>query len=332
MFEKISESLEKVKIMVVGDIILDHYLNAEVKRISPEAPVPVASVNKESYKLGGAGNVTKNIKALGAQAKLISLIGNDFEGGIVRKLLNESGLRDEDCFGFDDLKTIKKTRIVSKNQQMMRLDYENDFKPHSSHHEELYAKFASEIEKFDSILISDYGKGSLSQELIVEMIKLAKKRNKLVFIDPKPNNYLAYKEADFITPNLGEAEKMTFLHNPDFKKMGQELSEKLESTVLLTRGADGMDCFNSGEHQFHVPSFARNEVYDVTGAGDTVISSFACFISIGISRVKAAELASVAAAISLEFLGTTQVSIEQIVNFTQKNKIEKFEKEDFFAG
>ena len=285
--------------LVVGDVMLDRYWFGEVSRISPEAPVPVVLIEKEDQRLGGAANVAWNCKELGAATRLLSVVGHDEPGRALEKLLKQKGIpaslhRDR------GLSTTQKLRVIGRRQQLLRIDFE---RPPSRE------VLASKLEEFkraaaecDVVILSDYGKGGLTH--IAEMLRTARRMKKRVLVDPKGDDYSRYKGASIITPNTAELREVvgTWKDEKDLKSRAQALRAKLGlEALLLTRGEQGMTLF--ANKILNVKAEAR-EVFDVTGAGDTVIATLAVMLAAGAKPEAAVRLANRAAGIVVGKLGT----------------------------
>jgi D-glycero-beta-D-manno-heptose-7-phosphate kinase len=293
-------------VLVVGDVMLDRYWFGEVSRISPEAPVPVVLIAKEEQRLGGAANVAWNCKDLGARTRLLSVVGRDEPGAQLEKLLKEKGI-EASLHRDSKLDTTQKLRVIGRKQQLLRIDFE---KPPSS--EVLAAKleeFKSALADCDVVILSDYGKGGLTH--ITDMIRTARKAEKRVLVDPKGDDYSRYKGASIITPNLAELRAVvgSWKDEKDLKSRAQALREKLGlEALLLTRGEDGMTLFTKSRTTT-IEAVAREaEVFDVTGAGDTVIAALAVMLAAGAGLEAAMRIANRAAAIVVGKLGTATAS------------------------
>jgi len=298
------------KILVVGDVMLDRYWFGEVERISPEAPVPVLKVERVEERPGGAANVARNIVALGAQSTLLSVIGNDEAGACLEKLLKEHQNINALLHSDDTISTIIKLRAIARHQQLLRIDFET-----SPSHEVLHAAledFRAQMPKADVVILSDYGKGGLTH--IAEMIGLARAAGKPVLVDPKGDDYARYRGATLLTPNRSE-----FREVAGSWKTEQELSMKAEKlrkelqldALLVTRSEDGMSLYQASGIR-HEPTQTR-EVFDVSGAGDTVIATLAVMLASGAALPDAMSIANRAAGIVVGKLGTAVVSREEIV-------------------
>lgn len=314
--EEILNAFRDVRVGVIGDMMLDDYIIGTVERISPEAPVPVVSVKEEKFVLGGAANVVNNLSVLGAQVFCFGVIGNDFDGD---RLLNEFKKQKIEVSGIvrsEKRRTIVKRRIIGESQQLLRLDWE-DAKPISEDIEELLiVKIMKKIEGLDAIILSDYDKGILTYKLVREIIKICKEKNIKVMVDPKPKNAENYIGATAMTPNRKEA--LECLGRKSFENIvdiGKELKEKLHlESLLLTRSEEGVSLFEKDE-VINIPTYAK-EVFDVTGAGDTVISVFTLAASVkNVTLCEAAKIANTAAGVVVGKIGTSTVTKEEILEF-----------------
>ncbi|HIP29546.1 MAG TPA: D-glycero-beta-D-manno-heptose-7-phosphate kinase [Sulfurospirillum arcachonense] len=301
------------RILVVGDLMLDHYLWGTCNRISPEAPVQVVDIDKETTVLGGAGNVINNLVTMGAEVSVLSVIGYDSNGEELLGMLNDSGVDSSNIVKQEGRYTSKKSRVIAVHQQIIRYDMESKNNIDEKSEERLYERFEANIENFDAILLSDYGKGVLTETLTCRLIELAKKEGKFVLVDPKGNDYSKYKGATLITPNKKEAIEATKIDIKDEQSLheaGEFLKNSLElEYAVITLSEDGMAIF--GEEVTKVPTVAR-EVFDVTGAGDTVLASFGFALSCGLDIKKSAIFATSAAAVVVGKLGSATVSLDEI--------------------
>lgn len=300
--------LSSKHVLVVGDTMLDRYWFGDAQRISPEAPVPVVRVVRTDERLGGAANVALNIRSLGVNASLMSVIGDDEAGRTISDLLKKSNITAL-MHTDPELKTTVKLRIVARQQQMLRADFENH--PTNEVLAALLDNYESAIEKADAIVLSDYGKGGLDH--IVQMIACAKKRNIPVLIDPKGNDYERYRGASIITPNRAELAMVVGNWNCEeqLRQKAQTLRKHLcLDGLLLTRSEEGMTLYTQ-EGDFTVPAQAR-EVYDVSGAGDTVIAVMACMLAAGLDKREAVNIANQAGGIVVGKLGTATVTYNEL--------------------
>jgi len=306
-------SIEKIKaaqILVVGDVMLDRYWYGAVDRISPEAPVPVVRITKEEDRLGGSANVAFNCVSLGANVSLLSVVGDDEASHKLEKLVGATGIRP--FFGRDPhLKTTMKLRVIGRQQQLIRVDFEN-----IPQHDTLAfqtQKFNELIGQHQAVIFSDYGKGGLAK--IQEMIHLAKDYKKPVLIDPKGSDYSRYKGASVITPNKQELSQVVgeWRDEEDLKSKAHNLRTELGlDTLLLTRSEEGMSLFDA-QGEVHVGAQAL-EVFDVTGAGDTVIATLAVLMAAGYSVREALPWANKAVGIVVGKFGTASVSFEELAS------------------
>ena len=299
------------RVLVVGDLMLDRYWHGSTSRISPEAPVPVVHVNNNEQRAGGAGNVALNIAALGAKASLLGFVGNDEPAQALSNLMKQAGVL---CLfeTVDAYPTITKLRVMSRHQQLIRLDFEDGFQQVSA--DNLLHLFHAELAQTQVVVLSDYGKGTLSQ--IQNFIQLARKFNKPVLVDPKGHDFSIYRNATLITPNLSEFEAVVGrCDNQDqIVERGLNLiAEQQLEALLVTRGEHGMSLLSKDQEPLHLPTQAR-EVFDVTGAGDTVISVLAASLAARKSLAEATQLANLGAGIVVGKLGTATVNTEELAN------------------
>ena len=296
------------RVMVVGDVMLDRYWYGDATRISPEAPVPVVLFSKEIDKAGGAANVACNCAALGAKTELLSVVGDDPEGEQLRKLLEDSHVRaslHKDRF----IKTTQKLRVLTARQQLMRIDFETT--PSREVLASKLADFKAGLSRCNVVILSDYGKGGLAH--IQQMIKLGRAAGKKVLVDPKGDDYARYKGAHILTPNLVELREVvgTWKSDADLERRAQRLRKRLGAeALLLTRGADGMTLFRDAR-TVHVKAEKR-EVYDVSGAGDTVIATLATMLAAGVALESAVRIANRAGGIKVTKLGTAVVTRKEL--------------------
>ncbi|HSB05440.1 MAG TPA: D-glycero-beta-D-manno-heptose-7-phosphate kinase [Thermodesulfobacteriota bacterium] len=322
MLKAILGRFSEAKILVVGDIMMDRFIWGKVSRISPEAPVPVVLVERETLLLGGAANVVNNIHSLGGHVSLCGVIGDD-EGG--QRVLRELTQRGVDIRGLvieEGRQTTTKTRIIAHQQQVVRIDRETTDFLKSSTFRDLSRFIDENIRDCDGIILSDYGKGLLTRELIRALIRRASETKKFVMVDPKLKNFFFYRGATVITPNTGEASAAAGVPITDLsslKRVGKALLKRLRCEVLvITRGEEGMALFEPNQEPYLVPTVAR-EVYDVTGAGDTVIGTMALAMAAGVRVRDAARLANHAAGIVVGKVGTATVTQEELAREIRRN-------------
>ncbi len=299
----------KARVLVVGDIMLDRYWYGDVSRISPEAPVPVVKVQQQTNCPGGAGNVALNVKTLGASVTLLGITGKDETAETLNTTLHAAGI---DChlLNISDTPTITKLRVLSQHQQLIRLDFEEPF--HMHHSNQLLDAYQSLLSKTDAVILSDYGKGTLNDSK--KLIAAARKKNIPVFVDPKQTDFSVYHSAAVITPNFKEF--LTVVGDcPDEQTIKEKsqalLSEHDIGALLITRGENGMTLIRQNEPEIHLPARAQ-EVYDVTGAGDTVIAVLATSVAAGMELPNAMKLANTAAGIAVSKLGAATISAPEL--------------------
>ena len=316
MLEKILKGFAKVNILVIGDIMMDRFIWGKVSRISPEAPVPVVLVEKETFLLGGAANVVNNIHSLGGKVSLCGVVGDDETGQKIINKLTEMGIGIHGIFVEQGRQTTVKTRIIAHQQQLVRIDRETTDHLSGSTFRNLSEFLKRNVEGFHGIILSDYGKGLLTRELIRSTIRRAREAKKFVLADPKLKNFFLYKGATVVTPNTAEASVASGIPIDDFsslRKAGKILLKRLRCNVLvITRGEEGMAIFEPHQEPLLVPTVAK-EVYDVTGAGDTVIGTMALALGAGAKVIDAANLANFAAGIVVAKVGTATVHQEELM-------------------
>ncbi|HJV79229.1 D-glycero-beta-D-manno-heptose-7-phosphate kinase [Noviherbaspirillum sp.] len=301
-------SLKTPRLLVVGDVMLDRYWFGEVSRISPEAPVPVVRVERREERLGGAANVARNAVALGAQTALLGVVGQDEAGDVVQKLLTDLHI---DSFLNRDpaISTIIKLRVIGRQQQLLRIDFEHP--PTDTVLRNKLTQYNALLPQYDVIVLSDYAKGSLVN--VVEMIAAAKRLGKRILVDPKGDDFARYKGASILTPNKSELRQIvgSWKNEDELTTKAQHLRESLDlEALLLTRSEEGMTLYTEGQ-AIHIPTVAR-EVYDVSGAGDTVIAALATMLGAGMSIAEAVEIANRAGGIVVGKLGTATVTREEL--------------------
>ena len=295
--------------LVVGDLMLDRYWSGGAERVSPEAPVPVVQISEIEERPGGAGNVALNIASLGGAVTLLGVVGADQEGESLQNILIKHGVQC-DFQREEGVRTSTKLRVLSRHQQLIRLDFENRFDRLSL--EAMLEHYKSQLDQHDVVILSDYGKGTLSD--VQTMIQLARAAGKKVLIDPKGSDFSKYQGATLMTPNFSEFEAVVGPcgGSEDVVEKGEQLRQQLEMDALLvTRGEDGMTLLCDGDGPFHHPTHAR-EVYDVTGAGDTVIATLAAGLAAGATRQDAVAAANLAAGIVVGKLGTATTTVAEL--------------------
>jgi rfaE bifunctional protein kinase chain/domain len=302
------DQISAARVLVVGDVMLDRYWYGAVDRISPEAPVPVVRITREEERNGGAANVAYNVVTLGAQASLLTVVGDDEASHKLEALVAKTGIRPH--FGRDaELKTTVKLRVIGRQQQLLRLDFENT--PKSEILATQTATFEHLLPQHDAILFSDYGKGGLAH--VSDMIARARAAGKPILIDPKGTDFSRYQNASVITPNRAELQQVIGAWNSedDLRTKAHNLRQQLHlDALLLTRSEEGMTLFDA-TGEYHVSAQAR-EVFDVTGAGDTVIATMAALVAAGMTLRDALPLANRAGGLVVGKFGTATVSYEEL--------------------
>lgn len=304
------------RILVVGDVMLDRFIWGSVSRISPEAPVPVVEIRTETTCLGGASNVAANIRSLGAIPVPLGIVGRDSEGRSLREMLKRLGAPVSGLVDDPDRATTVKTRIIAHHQQVCRTDREDKSPLSAPIHRKVIDRFRAHLERVDGIVVSDYAKGLITPKFLKEILPAARAAGTIVCVDPKVSNLAAYQPATVITPNSLEAERaagIAVAGRRDLERAGRKiLREARIQNLLITRGEEGMALFEGRDRITYIPTVAR-EVFDVTGAGDTVISTLVLGLVAGLSMLEAAMLSNIAAGIVVGKLGTASVTPEELV-------------------
>lgn len=312
-------SFDGRRVLVLGDVMLDEYLTGEVRRISPEAPVPVVDVSGRLHLPGGAANVASNIASLSGSPILLGIVGNDESANHLRSALKSNQVSTDSLSVIDGRPTVTKTRIVSGQQQIVRLDREMTSAVSEEEAGALLATFERHIADVDACLLSDYAKGLLSPSLCTYVISRARQLRKPVIVDPKGASFIKYSGCSVITPNLRETEVASGIvvqSEADlYRAVAQIRSTLQDAAVLVTRGPDGMTLFRNNAEVLHAPALAR-EVFDVTGAGDTVVGVLTLALASGGTLDQAVLLANVAASIVVQKTGTATVSADELLAST----------------
>ncbi len=323
---KLEEAIEKfpsVRAVVVGDVMLDVFLWGTVNRISPEAPVPVVEIKQETYHLGGAANVAHNITALGGKVFLSGRVGEDQAGREVLKLLEEKGIDAGGIVTSSESITTVKTRIIAHSQQVVRFDKEVKTPLDDTSCKRIF-DFLESAGDYDVFVVSDYAKGVITEPVMDRIKKLSLQRGRPVIVDPKVVNKRLYSEVTILTPNYAEAVLMSGLNQPDQRHDLSDVASRLITELrcrylLITRGPEGMSLFRDSGEPVHIPACAR-KVFDVTGAGDTVVAVLALGIASGLTVEEAAYLANIAAGIVVGEVGTAVVEPKQLRMFLNDNE------------
>ena len=310
------DSFRKASVLVVGDVIMDHFIWGKVERISPEAPVPVVEVTRETVLLGGSANVVNNITALGGRCYLTGIVGRDRDGTLLLKMLRERGVELGGIVVDSRRPTTIKTRIIAHSQQVVRFDREKKNPISQRKIARILDYVEKTLKKVDVVVVSDYSKGLVTEELMEGLKELARQRQKPIVVDPKVEHFHYYHGVELVTPNNLEASRASGVEIRDeetLHRAGRILLDSLGSkAVLITRGEQGMSLFEK-DRDTHIPTVAR-EVYDVSGAGDTVVGVMALALSAGADYREAAVLANMAAGIVVGKVGTAVVHPEELLD------------------
>jgi D-glycero-beta-D-manno-heptose-7-phosphate kinase len=316
-FKQLKESFKGKNIVVIGDMMLDCYLWGEVRRISPEAPVPVIEIGNEFYRFGGAANVALNILKLDGNPMPIGIIGNDNDGKIFSSLLKEMNINGDGIIIDESRPTTAKTRVIAHDQHVVRIDRESKEYLNEKVYGKLFNYLTNIADKVDGIILQDYNKGVLSPHLIEKVINLAKVKDILITVDPKFNNFFKYKNVTVFKPNRKEAEDVLGIKirtDEDVKFACKKMLEQLDAKyILLTLGEEGIAVFEKGKDEKRMSTQAR-KVADVSGAGDTVISTLTMALSAGANIYESSYLANYAAGIVCEEVGIVPIELEKLFN------------------
>ena len=314
--QAIIQRFPKARVLVLGDLILDEFIWGKVERISPEAPVPVVLVNSESFMPGGATNVASNVASLGGGALICGVAGDDKAGNTLSSELQKRGVDTSGIIIDAERPTTLKTRIIAHHQQVVRVDREKNSPLGDNLREQILSFIRRNIEKVDALIIEDYGKGVIGPRLLAEVLPLAKKHKKIVTVDPKIDHFSYYQGVTCITPNEKEAQEGSGLKiesDEDINKAGRKLLKELNlESCLITMGENGMRLFEKEGKITHIPTVAQ-EVFDVSGAGDTVIATFTLALACGAGKLEAAHLSNFAAGIVVSKVGTAVVTKEELM-------------------
>ena len=316
----------RTRLLVLGDLMLDHFIWGDVERISPEAPVPVLRVSSESFRLGGAANVMHNIRSLGGKVEACGVIGRDDAGKQVIRALRRAGVGTNGVITDSGYRTIQKTRVIAspRHQQIVRLDRED----HAPIGEPVLTRLRAFLRRWasrcDGIVISDYGKGVVHQELLAGVADLVLTKRMVCVVDPKKENYARYRHASLVTPNKSEASEAAGIAISDDRSLRAAGSKLLRlwraQAVMITRGPEGVSLFRAGNSVRHFPTEAR-EIFDVTGAGDTVVAVSALALACGASYEETAVMANLAAGLVGDEIGTVAVPREKLVQLLREKQL-----------
>ncbi len=337
-FKKIIANFSKANILVVGDLILDEYICGSVERISPEAPVPVVWANKRAYVPGGSANVASNIRSLGAGVSLVGVAGKDRNSEILFSELRKRGIHTKGIFLEDLRHTTVKTRIIAGHQQVVRVDWEHREPLSSKLNQRILEFIKKNINTFYAIIIEDYGKGVINKQLLEGIIEISSAKKKIITVDPKEEHFQYYRYVSSITPNRKELENAVrnlkikdttnrfqinddkLFTDKDVDRAAFEVLKYLQlDSILVTLGESGMKLFESNGCMTHIPTVAQ-EVFDVSGAGDTVISAFTLGLSVKASKLEAAKIANYAAGIVVGKAGTATTTREELMERVTRNQ------------
>ncbi len=313
----------KKKLMVIGDLMLDHFIWGDVSRISPEAPVPIVKVDKENYMPGGACNVATNLATLGASVLMVGVVGEDSRAEILKEQLEEEGIDVRGLVVDSGRETILKSRVIAshRHQHVVRIDRESSDVLSKKVLNRVINYVCKNIESVDGIIIEDYGKGLITPYLISKVVKLAKKLNKMVAVDPKENHFEYYKGVSVVTPNHHEAANFagfSLEKDEDLIRAGKMFLNKLKlKAALITLGEKGMMLFQAGKKPCHIPTFAK-DVFDVSGAGDTVIATYTLAVISGASPKTAAGISNCAAGIVVGKSGVVPIYSDELLSGLKK--------------
>ena len=308
-------NFQNIRILVIGDVMLDRYWWGEVNRISPEAPVPIIRLNRSSHVVGGAANVAANVAGLGATPILVGCVGTDHDAEILHGLLDQRSIATENIIKIQDRPTTVKTRIIAHSQQVARVDHEITDELSDDDESRLMDAILPQVELAHAIVISDYAKGVLSKRVLRKTIIAAKERNKPIIVDPKGKDYDKYHGATVLTPNRKEAAEACKIEENSANAVdesGARLLQELDvDAVLITQGEEGMTLFSNGREPVRFAAAAR-DVLDVTGAGDTVIATFAVYLAAGADLASSVQMANAAAGVVVGHIGTSPIQLSEL--------------------
>ena len=319
--KQIVSQFHRARVLVVGDLILDEFIWGNVSRISPEAPVPVVWVDSENFMPGGASNVANNIRSLGGEVHLAGVVGDDSRGETLLALLRKKGVHCEGIFADKHRPTTQKTRVIAHHQQVVRIDRE-ELKPIPELvTKQILAYIRQRIETVDAVIIEDYGKGVIVPRLVQAIVQMAKKHGKIISVDPKETHFSYYRGVTTLTPNHHEASAAIGFKIKDdstLEKAGRQMLRRLGcESVLITLGENGMAIFEDKKRMVRIPTVAQ-EVFDVSGAGDTVISALTLALASGASTIDAAHISNCAAGIVVGKVGVAVTTQQELIGSIRK--------------
>lgn len=322
--QTIFNSAHGLKILVIGDLILDHYVLGNARRLSPEAPVPVVLATQDRWALGGAANVALNLKSFGVLTEVIGAVGKDAGGERFKRMFAENNILFDERYQFPNISTISKTRILGEGQQICRVDREQAPSVYAISPKLVLEHLNGNLRDYNAIIFSDYAKGSITQDLLNEIVDVARKKRVFIAVDPKPRSGLNYGAPDLLTPNATESLQMAGMRDDisegiDWNLVAKKIYAKHACKILaITLGAKGMALFREGQFVRHIPTYVQ-EVFDVSGAGDTVIAALTTALCGGASLELASHFANLAAGVVVGKLGTSVATPAEILNFQHKN-------------
>ena len=317
----IPANFKNKRILVVGDIMLDKYIWGDVSRISPEAPVQVVNIIRETYAPGGAANVANNVAALGAEVYLVGIAGEDESRRILLSELNKRDINTDGVYIDGSKPTIQKIRAMARSQQLLRIDYESKNMSTDLSEKSIIDFISLNIEKFDGVIVSDYAKGVITPQTMSRLRLLSKDKNKPIIVDPKPKNCNLYANVTLVTPNHNEASEMANIEVSDeasIREIGLRLVNSLSTNILVTRGEKGMSLFEADREITDIPTKAK-EVYNIIGAGDTVVAVVALALVSGATLKEAAILGNIAAGIKVGKIEDPTVATREIEDYLKNN-------------
>ncbi len=322
--KRVISTFKEAKVLVVGDLILDEFIWGKVSRISPEAPVPVVWVDSENFMPGGASNVANNIRSLGGEVYLAGIVGADTRGEVLRGLLRKKGIHCEGIFTDSDRPTTQKTRVIAHHQQVVRIDREIVRPVSGALLKEILKFIETKIKAVDALLIEDYGKGVIVPSVVQAIVRMAKKYGKIITVDPKETHFSYYRGVTTITPNhheAGSAAGIQIRDDESLNKVGKKLLQLLNcETVLITLGENGMSLFQKGKPMIKIPTVAR-DVFDVSGAGDTVISAYTLARARRATPLEAAHISNCAAGIVVGKVGVAVTTSGELTKQVRKETV-----------
>lgn len=321
---KAVKNFKDANILIIGDLMLDVFIRGKVKRISPEAPVPIVEVVNETTHMGGAANVVQNIRSLGGNVAVCGIVGEDYAGSQIIRELQRINVDSSGIIKDPDRPTTIKTRIIAHHQQVVRFDRESKDDLNHEYTNRISEFVYNNYKQFRVITISDYGKGVISRRLLQNLIPLFKKKELYVVVDPKVKNYKIYSNVTILTPNIQEAQKMVgfeLVNNDDFSRASMKIiKDKLSDAVLITRSEHGMTLVTKKGERADIPTMAK-EVFDVTGAGDTVVALLSLGLAHGMNLLESATIANHAAGIVVGKLGTAIVTPQELISSLKMRQV-----------